>query len=344
MIKRLNVVIILYKMSNIILEYVWIGGYGERRSKTRILVDVVINNIDDINDIPIWNCDGSSTCQADANGNTEVILIPRKIFNNPLIANTSYIVLCETYDINFKPLPSNNRHSAIDIFNRGIKEYPWFGMEQEYDMIYKNSENLSSEGRYYCGTQLNRIERKIAEEHMFACLKANIKYCGLNSEVSKNQWEFQVGPCENIEAGDHLTIANFLLERIAEQYDVKISYIPKLYSDKNGTGCHTNFSTLKTRSENGIEEIYKCIQKLEDKHKEHIEVYGEDNNLRLTGLHETSSYNNFSFGVGTRNTSVRIPTQVAKDGRGYFEDRRPAANIDPYQVTSIIFKTCCLED
>jgi glutamine synthetase len=66
--------------------------------------------------------------------------------------------------------------------------------------------------------------------------------------------------------------------------------------------------------------------------------------MRLTGKHETSSYENFSWGIGTRNTSIRIPNQTAKDNRGYFEDRRPASNIDPYRATSIIFKTCCIKE
>jgi glutamine synthetase len=179
---------------------------------------------------------------------------------------------------------------------------------------------------------------------MTACLKADIKYAGLNSEVTVSQWEYQIGPCEGIEAADHLTVANFLLERIAEKYNVLISYHPKLYPDKNGTGCHTNFSTARTRCEDGIEEIHNCMEKLKYKHTKHIAVYGEANDMRLTGIHETSSYTQFSFGVGTRNTSARIPTQVEKDGCGYFEDRRPAANCDPYQVTSIIFQTCCLEE
>ena len=63
---------------------------------------------------------------------------------------------------------------------------------------------------------------------------------------------------------------------------------------------------------------------------------------RLTGIHETSSYINFSWGLGTRNTSVRIPNQTVKDGYGYFEDRRPSSNVDPYISTSIIFETCCI--
>jgi glutamine synthetase len=242
------------------------------------------------------------------------------------------------------PLPSNHRHNAVKVFNRGLYEEPWFGIEQEYIMIHKNDDNNTIvEGRHYCGTQLNSIERKIAEEHMHSCLYAKIKYAGLNSEVTQSQWEYQIGICLGIEASDHLTVANFLLERIAEKYNVEICYHPKLYLDKNGTGCHTNFSTLRTRSEDGIEEIYRCMEKLQYKHCDHIKVYGDDNEKRLTGIHETSSYTNFSYGVGTRNTSVRIPSQVATEGCGYFEDRRPAANCDPYQVTSIIFQTCCLE-
>ena len=336
----------MYQNCARILEYLWLDGSGNRRRKTKI----VNSNIKTVDDIPIWNYDGSSTGQADSNGNTEVILVPCKIFYNPLtLSNSShydsYIVLCETADNNMVSLPSNHRRAAVKIFNKGLQEEPWFGIEQEYIMIHsKNNENGINcmEGRHYCGTQLNSIERKIAEEHMYACLKAKIKYCGLNSEVTGGQWEYQIGTCEGIEAGDHLTVANFLLERIAEKYDVGISYCPKLFSDKNGTGCHTNFSTLRTRSEDGIEEIHKYMEKLENNHDEHIAVYGDGNEKRLTGIHETSSYTKFSFGVGTRNTSVRIPSQVEKDGCGYFEDRRPAANCDPYQVTAIIFKTCCL--
>ena len=330
----------MYHKHTTVLEYLWIDGNGNRRSKTRIIYNNSIRNIDDI---PIWNCDGSSTGQASSEGNTEVILNPCRFFFNPLINNNcdGYIVLCETFDTDMKPLPSNHRRNAVKIFDKGLNEEPWFGIEQEYIMLHENKDKcLSSKGRHYCGTQTNSIERTIVEEHLAACLKANIKYAGLNSEVTRNQWEFQIGPCEGIDGADHLIVANFLLERIAEKYNVRINYSPKLYDDQNGSGCHTNFSTNKTRLEGGIEEIYLCMEKLKNKHSEHIEVYGKYNNARLTGLHETSSYTEFSFGVGTRNTSVRIPTQVEKEGCGYFEDRRPAANCDPYQVTSIIFQTC----
>jgi glutamine synthetase len=50
----------------------------------------------------------------------------------------------------------------------------------------------------------------------------------------------------------------------------------------------------------------------------------------------------FTSGIGTRNTSIRIPNHVVKNGSGYLEDRRPASNIDPYDATSRLFNVCCL--
>ena len=107
------------RIMNTILEYVWIGGNGERRSKTRI-INFLIRNV---NDIPNWTSDGSSTGQADSNGMTEIILAPCKYFLNPLLNNKNitcdnYIVLCETFDINMVALPSNYREKALRIFNK----------------------------------------------------------------------------------------------------------------------------------------------------------------------------------------------------------------------------------
>jgi glutamine synthetase len=161
---------------------------------------------------------------------------------------------------------------------------------------------------------------------------------GLNAEVSSGQWEFQIGPCEGINAGDHLIIARYLLDKVCEKYNAYPSYDPKPDPNINGSGCHINFSTDITRQENGIEKIYEYISSLEKNHTNTLTHYGLNNHLRLTGLHETSSMDTFSYGIGTRHTSIRIPNQVVKDGCGYFEDRRPAANIDPYEATSALFK------
>lgn len=341
-------------VSNTILEYIWIGGKSEIRSKTKVIPYFLPINLNARPNsiIPEWNYDGSSTWQADSNGDTEIILKPCAIFKDPfrVIEDADcYLVLCETVKPTGEPTETNHRHYAARFFEN-TEEEPWFGLEQEFFFRYYKNEQTNENneiiprGYHYCGLTQKHDERIIMEQLLQMCIEIGIKISGINAEVEKNQWEFQIGPSEGIDAGDHMIVARYILERLAERIEATIDYQPKPVSNRNGSGCHINFSTYNTRSEDGIEYIHKYIEKLEKKHKQHIEVYGENNHLRLTGFHETSSIDKFSWGVGTRNTSIRIPNQVFREKYGYFEDRRPAANIDPYQATFKLFQTCCLDE
>ena len=336
----------------IISEYVWLDADNNFRSKIRVM---------DLNNCADWNFDGSSTNQATTE-NSEVILKVVANFNHPFLNGRLY--LCATYDINNKPLSNNYYDFANDIFtNQGLKLEPWFGLEQEYFIYDKNltinnniieywgsnvtnNDNLltiNNSNIFYCSPiNQDQDEVKISIEHLEACIKAGIKISGNNAEVVQHQWEFQIGPVEGINAGNHLIVARYLLNRIAAKYNKIINYHPKPINNVNGSGCHINFSTNKMREENGLEYIMSVIIKLCANHSYHMENYGKDNNKRMTGLNETSSYDKFTYGIGSRNTSIRIGYDTYKNKKGYFEDRRPASNINPYLATSIIYKTCCL--
>ena len=312
----------------LVCEYIWIDGFGGLRSKVRVLTTPEITE---------WNYDGSSTGQADAEGNTEVSLKPVVIYPDPLRAIAGcecVLVLCDTN--------VGNRATIAKRFGHGLAQEPWFGIEQEYVMMFPGDEAISNgDGLHYCGVRTSSVERLIAEEHLAACLAAGLTISGINAEVATRQWEFQIGPATGVSAADQVYVARYLLERIAEKHGAQISYHPKPCATANGSGCHINFSTRAMREPGGLDVIRECMPKLAAAHREHIEVYGLHNDQRLTGKHETSSMDAFTYGEGTRNTSVRIPNQTVAEGCGYFEDRRPAANVELYGATEILFTTCC---
>ncbi|KMZ65103.1 Glutamate--ammonia ligase [Zostera marina] len=334
-----------------IADYIWIGSEMELRNKSRTILD---GPITDPKLLPKWNYDGSSTGQAPGN-DSEVILCPQAIFKDPFRKGNNILVMCDTYTPSGEPLPTNKRFNASKIFSHPdvFKEEPMYGLEQEFTLLQKDVNwplgwplggFPGPQGPYYCGTGADKaFGRNIVDAHYKACLYAGIDISGTNGEVMPGQWEFQVGPTIGISASDQLWMARYILERITELEGVILTFDPKpIPGDWNGAGCHTNFSTKSMRSEGGYDVIKNAIEKLGLRHKEHIVEYGTGNERRLTGRHETADINAFSWGVANRGASVRVGRDTEKEGRGYFEDRRPASNMDPYVVTSMIAETSIL--
>lgn len=330
-------------MSKSKLEYLWLDGYeptANIRSKTRIEEDFSGK----LEDCPTWSFDGSSTKQAEG-GSSDCLLKPVAIYPDPARRN-GYLVMTEVLNPDGTPHASNSR-ATIDDEDDDF----WFGFEQEY-FIMDTATQLplgfpvggypGPQGLYYCSVGgRNTWGRDLVEEHADLCLDAGLQFEGINQEVAAGQWEFQLFAKGAKKAGDEIWVARYMLQRLTESYGYYIEYHPKpIKGDWNGSGMHANFSNNLLRT-CGSKEVYeKVCEAFRPVTKEHIAVYGEYNDERLTGKHETASISDFSYGISDRGASIRIPIMTVEKGwKGWLEDRRPASNADPYKVAAVIVKT-----
>ena len=330
-------------MSKAKLEYIWLDGYSpvqELRSKTK-----VIDGFDGkLESCPMWSFDGSSTLQAEGNS-SDCLLKPVAIYPDPQ-RNNGWLVMTEVLNSDGTPHESNHRAKIDD-----DDEDFWFGFEQEYFIMDINTDLPLGfpkrgfpypQGQYYCSVG-GRFTwgREFVYEHLEVCLDAGLNIEGINQEVAPGQWEFQNFAKGAKKAGDELWVARYLLNRITEEHGIYIELHPKpVKGDWNGSGMHANFSNSILRNA-GSKEVYDTIcEAFRPVHAEHINVYGAHNDQRLTGLHETQSIDQFSYGVSDRGASIRIPIATVESGwKGWLEDRRPASNGNPYQIAAKIIKT-----
>jgi glutamine synthetase len=325
------------------LEYIWLDGYfptQNMRSKTKVVDDFDGT----IEACPVWAFDGSSTMQASGDS-SDCLLKPVAIFPDPQRIN-GFLVMTEVMNADGTPHATNARASILDDDNDF-----WFGFEQEYFLMDVETQlplgfplggYPGPQGMYYCSVGgKNTHGRSFVEEHADLCIEAGINFEGINQEVACGQWEFQLFAKGAKKAGDELWVARYLLDRLTEDYNYYIEYHPKpIKGDWNGSGMHANFSNSTLRECGSKETYLQVCEAFRSVTKEHIDVYGEYNDQRLTGLHETASITDFSYGISDRGASIRIPILTIDNGwKGYLEDRRPASNADPYKIASRIIKT-----
>ena len=333
-------------MAKFKLEYIWLDGYEpvpNLRGKTKIEEFSTFPTLDEL---PLWGFDGSSTRQAEGN-DSDCVLKPVALFGDPTRSNAA-LVMCEVLLPDGTPHASNSRATIPD--DPGT----WFGFEQEY-FLYRDGAPLGfppgggfppPQGEYYTGVgykNVGEIAREIVNTHLDLCLDAGIDHEGVNAEVAKGQWEFQIFGKGSKKAADEVWIARYLLLRLCEQYGVDVNFHCKPLGadvDWNGSGMHANFSTAYLREVGGKPYFEALMAAFDEAKDDHITVYGPDNHLRLTGLHETQAIDAFSHGVADRGASVRVPHSFVKNGyRGYLEDRRPNAQGDPYKIAGRIIET-----
>lgn len=315
--------------------YIWLSKGNIFRSKVYTLAaqqEQTETSIVDPKNYPVGVFDGSSTGDAVVDA-SDVRIRPCAVYRD--LDESGVFVLCD------RDAPGTQRANLLQLIeNRKVfgSDTCWFGFEQEY-FIVPIEQDQEQNTFHYCTTTVNPIPQL----HYNECFKLGIQCTGWNTEVAPNQFEFQI--CGGgVKAADDLIMARWVLMRMCEQQGVGALFVPKPIPFYNGSGLHTNFSTKAMRTApGGWITMLKCVGLMRDRHMEHMEVYGEGNRARMTGKHETSVYEAFSWGVGTRNTSVRLQSHMKKDDKGYIEDRRPGSDADPYSVCYALVNTCVVD-
>ncbi|KAF1855222.1 hypothetical protein Lal_00006920 [Lupinus albus] len=318
------------------LEYIWLDGY-------KPVPNLVIKEFDafpTLEQLPLWGFDGSSTMQAEGHS-SDCVLKPVAIYPDPARTNGA-LVMCEVMmPDGVTPHPSNSRATILD------DEGAWFGFEQEY-FFYENGRPLgfpeqgypAPQGPYYTGVgykNVGSVAREIVEEHLdLASLPASTTKASMPKwprASGNSRYSARAPSALPTRSGWHATCFSYGI-------DVEFHCKPLGDTDWNGSGMHCNFSTTYMREVGGKEYFEALMAAFAKNWKEHIDVYGPDNHLRLTGKHETAPWNKFSYGVADRGASIRVPHSFVNNGyKGYLEDRRPNSQGDPYAIASRVLAT-----
>ncbi|HEY0908669.1 MAG TPA: glutamine synthetase beta-grasp domain-containing protein, partial [Bradyrhizobium sp.] len=177
------------------LEYIWLDGYTpvpNLRGKTQIKD---FDSFPTLEQLPLWGFDGSSTMQAEGHS-SDCVLKPVAVYPDAARIDGA-LVMCEVMLPDGKTPHSTNKRATI-LDDAGA----WFGFEQEY-FFFKDGRPLgfpeagypAPQGPYYTGvgySNVGAVAREIVEKHLNLCLAAGINHEGINAEVAKGQWEFQI--------------------------------------------------------------------------------------------------------------------------------------------------------
>ena len=314
------------------IEYIWLDGSSpiqRIRSKTKIIHLSEDQDSVSIQNIPPWMFDGSATNQA-ASGAKECILIPAFICPDPHRIGGA-IALCEVFHADGKPDAYNHRRMLHSLTLDHLESKPTIAFEQEF-VIMKDGEpifwpkNQKAKRGYYCGVgSENILGRDFLEDHLNACLAANLSINSICATKSPSQWSYQIGgsSVDIVTASDHLVVSRYLLQRLGEKSDYQVSFEQ---GSQDGSNLKVEFSTELMREVGGLEWIKSATDTLFDQ-----DLLSEINT-------------NYSRDVDSDIGSAVIPLPVLLESRGYFEDHRPSGAASPYKISSLILKTVCVNE
>ena len=259
------------------------------------------------------------------------------------------LVMSEVLLTDMTPHPTNTRALLAPVAEKFAGQEPLFGIEQEYTFFkggrphgFPEGGFPAPQGFYYCGIGADEVfGRDIVEAHLDACLDAGLSH--LRHQRRSDARSVGVPGRAARARSTSPTSCGWRAgcSTASPRSSASRRRSTRSRSPATGTARARTPTSPRSRCATSYDPIIAACEALGKKAIEHVENYGYGIEGRLTGMHETAPWNEFSYGVSDRGASVRIPWQVEVDGKGYIEDRRPNANMDPYVVTRLITDTVC---
>ena len=283
------------------------------------------------------------------------MLKPVFVCDDPIRGEPHKLVMCEVFLVSGEPHPSNTRAACREIAENYAHHDTWFGLEQEYTFFdgikplgWPDNGFPAPQGGYYCGVGADEVfGRPVVEAHLENCLKAGLKISGINAEVMPGQWEFQVGPVAAPEVADQLWVARWLLYRTAEDFPTTVGQ-QRLGQARPEAGQgrlerrRLPHQLLDRRDARELRRVHRrrrgarhapraAHRQLRRRHRGAPDRPARDG--LAARVHATASR------TAAPRCAFRGRSRI--DKKGYIEDRRPNANMDPYVVTRLIIETVC---
>ncbi|GFR40848.1 hypothetical protein Agub_g1497 [Astrephomene gubernaculifera] len=186
------------------------------------------------------------------------------------------------------------------------------------------------------GASRQKAARVVADSHLRCCLYAGIKVTGADVHSLDGLHSYKIGPSPGVDLGDDLWTSRYLLQRVAEDHGTAVSWRPDALPHERPLGCHFKYSSATTRqAPHGLGAIEQQLVRLQAAHLQHQVAYNDGRLERLA----VPNASVFTHAVGSAQASIVVPSLTVLQQGGYYTDRRPPSDADPYKVTLLLAAT-----
>ncbi|MEO0102373.1 MAG: glutamine synthetase family protein [candidate division WOR-3 bacterium] len=158
-------------------------------------------------------------------------------------------LICDVFSPNYQPFVGDPRSILKKTLAQNLNYQYMVGAELEFFLFYRREDTLSPQDQvsYFdlLGDLGLELRKEICERLSFLGIQTEAGH----HEVGPGQQEIDLKYSEALNIADNLITAKVIIKRVAEEYGLYATFMPKPLLDKPGSGLHLHQS-LFSRGEN----------------------------------------------------------------------------------------------